>query len=574
MAEIDPLIGGKLGQYEIVAVLGKGGMATVYRGLQSSINRIVAIKVLPSILLHDDTFIGRFKREANVIAKLEHLHILPLYDYGEEGGRPYIVTRYLEGGTLDTIIRKGPMPWQDVVRIINQIASALDYAHSQGVIHRDIKPSNVMLDKQGNAYLTDFGIARVQEAAAELTGSTVIGTPAYMAPEQADGAPPTPAADVYALGCTLFEMISGRIPYPAETPIAQLMAHVQRPTPSLEDLNPSIPEDVARVVRRAMAKYPGERYMSAGELAKELSEAAEKAGGWVWKPLSPREAAKHARRQQDKQAAGQDSSKADLTFVLGKKPRPGARMPGPRLQDRINALLSSIGVPKTVRLTPENQWLWLGAGATTVALLVILIVLIVAGNGDVQRRAARHRPPQSELLYETDFTEGWAPITTQKSSSQSIVEGLRVSVGSNWAFWDRVPTINASTFYAEIAATAEQCETVQSAYGVMFHYRSENQFRRFMITCSGTYKLIDRDLPGGVNTLASGPLPGGIDPSKGLHVVAVRVREEQITLYVDGREIETVKIENTPEGQIGPYVDSGSSDTIIVFRQLMIYMLE
>lgn len=284
MAEIDVLIGSSLGQYQITEMLGKGGMATVYKATQTTINRTVAIKVLPRALMHDDTFMQRFRREAEVVARLEHFHILPMYDYGEYDGMPYIVMRFLEGGSLQERVREGPLSWDQVVHILFQVADALDYAHSRGVIHRDIKPSNIMLDAQGNAYLTDFGIAKVSEGTAHLTGSGIVGTPAYMAPEQSNPGPPTPAMDIYALGATLFEMITGQVPFVADTPIAQILMHIQNPVPSLRDYNPDIPVDVDRALQCAMAKSPEDRFQTAGELAQALQMAAKAAGGWSWSP--------------------------------------------------------------------------------------------------------------------------------------------------------------------------------------------------------------------------------------------------------------------------------------------------
>ncbi|MBN1429428.1 MAG: SUMF1/EgtB/PvdO family nonheme iron enzyme [Anaerolineae bacterium] len=284
MAEMDVLIGSSLGKYQIVEILGKGGMATVYKATHPAINRTVAIKVLPRAMLHDDTFMQRFQREAEVIARLEHFHILPIYDYGEYEGMPYIVMRFLEGGSLQEHVREGPLSWDRIVGVVAQVADALDYAHSQNVIHRDIKPSNIMLDAQGNAYLTDFGIAKISEGTAQLTGSGIVGTPAYMAPEQSNPGPSTPAMDIYALGVTLFEMIAGQVPFVADTPIAQILMHIQNPVPSLQEYNPDIPVEIDEVLRRAMAKSPEERYQTAGDLARGLEAAVMSAGGWSWSP--------------------------------------------------------------------------------------------------------------------------------------------------------------------------------------------------------------------------------------------------------------------------------------------------
>jgi serine/threonine protein kinase len=262
-----------LGQYEIVGYVGKGGMATVYRGMQKSINRTVAIKVLPRNFTHDDTFMTRFRREAALVAQLEHPHIMPIYDYGEYDDMPYIVMRYVDGGSLHERIRAGNLTFDDIVSMTTQIASALDYAHANNILHRDVKPSNVLLDSRGNAYLTDFGLARLEEGTGQLTGSNIVGTPAYIAPEQAEMGPQGPAMDIYSLGVSIFEMLTGRIPYAADTPIAQILMHVQRPVPSARIANPHLPLEADIVLRRAMAKRPTERYRTAGALAEALESA-------------------------------------------------------------------------------------------------------------------------------------------------------------------------------------------------------------------------------------------------------------------------------------------------------------
>ncbi|MCL4256227.1 MAG: serine/threonine protein kinase, partial [Anaerolineae bacterium] len=204
----DDLIGKTLGQFEIAEEIGRGGMATVYKARQRSMNRTVAIKVLPRQMLHDPGFYERFEREVDVISHLEHPHILPIYDYGQDDGLPYIAMRYLGGGSLEQRIRRGHVRVEDIEKPLRQVAQALDYAHQQGIIHRDLKPGNIMLDENGNAYLTDFGIARV--LGSDLTGSMIIGTPAYMSPEQANGLPVDGRSDIYSLGIVLYEWITGR----------------------------------------------------------------------------------------------------------------------------------------------------------------------------------------------------------------------------------------------------------------------------------------------------------------------------------------------------------------------------
>src|SRR5574341_211941 len=269
------LVGQKLGQYEIKQQLGQGGMATVYLAYQPSIDRTVAIKVMPKYFMHDPSFLQRFEREVRVIAKLQHPRIVPVYDYGQIEGQPYIVMAYMPGGTLTDKIKLGPMQLPEVVRLIEQIAEGLDHAHHEGVIHRDFKPSNVLLDKGGNAHLADFGIAKISESTVALTGSGVVGTPAYMAPEMASEGIVTTAVDVYALGVTLYQMLTGKYPFQGDTPLRVMMAHATEPVPSVLVDRPDLPRPVADVVQRAMAKDPADRFPTPGDLAKALRAAVE-----------------------------------------------------------------------------------------------------------------------------------------------------------------------------------------------------------------------------------------------------------------------------------------------------------
>ena len=270
--QTDPLIGTTLNnQYTILEEIGRGGMATVYSAKQQSMNRTVAVKVLPRNLLHDPGFFERFEREVEVISTLEHPHILPIYDYGQSDGIPFITMRYLGGGSMAQMIRRGIPELADIDRPLSQVAQALDYAHQRGIIHRDLKPGNIMLDENGNAYLSDFGIARVMGS--DLTGSAIIGTPAYMSPEQANGLPIDGRADVYALGVVLFELITGREPYQAETPMALLLKHINEPIPAIGEFREGVPLEVEDVIQKATAKDPDNRFSSAGEMAKAFSAA-------------------------------------------------------------------------------------------------------------------------------------------------------------------------------------------------------------------------------------------------------------------------------------------------------------
>lgn len=268
----------KFGPYTIFESIGKGGMSIVYRATQESIGREVAVKVLlTSLVEQDKTFLERFYREVQIAAKLQHPHILPVYDFGVHEGQPYIVMAYLRGGTLSDRIKQGPMSLAEVLSIILQVAGALDFAHHQGIIHRDIKPSNVMLDVQGNGYLADFGLAKVGDAGTELTGSRFLGTPDYMAPDFSQEGGISPAVDIYALGVTIFQMLTGQVPFRASSPMGVLMAHMTQPAPDVRAARPDLPETIQQVISTAMAKKPNERYPSAGILYEALKTASKEA---------------------------------------------------------------------------------------------------------------------------------------------------------------------------------------------------------------------------------------------------------------------------------------------------------
>lgn len=267
-------IGQKIDKYEIIDQIGQGGMATVYRAHQKSIGRDVAIKVLDKSLIEKDpAYLDRFTREVQVIASLQHPHILPIYDYGEYESHPYMVISYITGGTLTEIIERGPMSLADVYPILKQIADALDFAHGQEIIHRDLKPSNILIDENGNIYLADFGLAKVNDADNQITASGgILGTPDYISPDFSNEAEITASIDIYSLGITLFQMLTGRVPYSASTPMGVLMAHISSPIPNITDERPDLPEGVQAVIETAIAKTADERYKTAGEMFDALWE--------------------------------------------------------------------------------------------------------------------------------------------------------------------------------------------------------------------------------------------------------------------------------------------------------------
>ncbi|MBC7813547.1 MAG: protein kinase, partial [Burkholderiales bacterium] len=271
----DELIGKHVGGYEILGLIGHGGMATVYSAQQKSMNRTVAIKVLPRQFMNDDTYMQRFNREVKIVSTLEHRNIVPVYDYGEHEGQPYIVMRFMSGGSVDDLLAEGPLKLDKTANIIEQIAPALDYAHTKQVLHRDLKPSNVLMDDDGGAYLTDFGIARIlgEPNNTNITTQGVVGTPSYMSPEQAQGQPLDGRSDVYSLGVMLFEMATGRRPFESDTPYSIAVMQVTTQPPAPRSYNPSIPAQVESVIYRVMEKQAVKRYPDAGALSTALKQA-------------------------------------------------------------------------------------------------------------------------------------------------------------------------------------------------------------------------------------------------------------------------------------------------------------
>jgi serine/threonine protein kinase/ABC-type sugar transport system substrate-binding protein len=279
----DSLIGKKLDDFMIEARLGQGAMAIVYKAYQASINRHVALKVirLDEGQGQHEEFRKRFAREAEVIARLEHIHILPIYAYGIDEEMAYLAMRWLRGGSLSELLRREGVTIERAADIFKQIASGLSYAHSKGVIHRDLKPSNIMLDDAGNAYLTDFGLAKLAESTGEITKSgTIVGTPAYMSPEQLRGDPLDHRSDIYSLGVILYNMLAGRLPFDTTSSdlVSVIYQHLEKPPIPPSEFNPNIPPEVEAVILRALEKDRDARYNTADEMARALNLALGRPG--------------------------------------------------------------------------------------------------------------------------------------------------------------------------------------------------------------------------------------------------------------------------------------------------------
>jgi serine/threonine protein kinase len=367
VAELN-LVGKTLGNYQILAEIGRGGMAVVYRAYQPSLNREVAIKVLPPQFTFDQQFVERFVREAQAAASLRHPHIIVIHDVAEQNGLYYIVMEILKGCTLRQLIeQEGALPPTRVARIVEQIASALDYAHRRGFVHRDVKPDNIFVGQGDRVTLTDFGIAKAASGHQLTKTGMLIGTPQYMSPEQAQGEAVGPATDIYALGIVAYQMLSGRVPFQGTTPHAILYQQIHELPPPLRSVRSGLPPAVDSVLNAALAKEPRARYASAGKFAQALATTVG-GGAPVPPPLPP--AARPA-----------------------PAPARAARAPKPP-------------APPRRRLSP---WLW-GLAIVAVAVVALVAILLLGGGPSPVDTTATEQALAA--LWATQTAEAM-PTTTQ-----------------------------------------------------------------------------------------------------------------------------------------------------------------
>ena len=277
-------------RYELQSKIGDGGMAAVYKALDLKLNRVVAVKILRDSYAADPQFLARFKREAEQAASLNHPNIVRVFDVGDEGDVHYIVMEYVEGSSLkDIIVAEAPLPISRALEFGAQIADGIGYAHSTGLIHRDIKPQNILIDTSGRVKVTDFGIAKSANASTLTEAGITLGTVHYFSPEQAKGLPVMPQSDIYSIGVVLYEMLTGRIPFDSDNPVALALKHIEEMPPPLRRYNPSIPPVVEQIVLKALSKDPNQRFSTAAQLSKALRnlEAQTEQGTMAHRPVPP-----------------------------------------------------------------------------------------------------------------------------------------------------------------------------------------------------------------------------------------------------------------------------------------------
>jgi hypothetical protein len=350
------LAGREVGDFRIESILGRGGMGTVYKAVQTSLNRPVALKVLPESISHDANYLARFEREARVIAQLSHPNIVQVHDMGKDpSGLYYIVMEFAEGGAIG-FREKEPLSETTALDYAAQAAEGLFAAHSQDILHRDIKPDNLLLDKYGRVKIADFGLARAVHGSMDITGSgAALGTPAFMAPEQGMGADVDHRADVYSLGATLFAILTGEHPFEADSPISMMVQHANAPVPMIREHSPEVSEETEMVIARAMAKEPEDRFQDARTFADALK------------------AARAGDRRTVRDLCGGGGGKRRSTSEKTQARRPSQR--GPSTRTMPAAVSPSVG--ERIR---EHKVVF-GAAGIVVLLLMVVFVLALAFPG-------------------------------------------------------------------------------------------------------------------------------------------------------------------------------------------------
>ncbi|MBX3086122.1 MAG: protein kinase [Anaerolineae bacterium] len=442
---MDPLIGQQLGQYEIITKIGVGGMATVYRAHQKSMDRSVAIKVIKQELATTADFVERFQREAKTVAKLSHPHILKVFDYGNQNDLVYIVMELLEGGSLSKlIVMNGALKPDITARILSQIGQALDYAHGQGIVHRDLKPENVLMDKSQNAFLTDFGIAKlINEAGATLTKTgAVMGTPAYMAPELWAGGIADARSDLYALGIVIYNMITGTLPFFGETPFRIMYMHINEQVPPPSSINPDVTSAVDAIIKKTLSKNPEQRFSSAGELVNAYLKATKNNAGLTLSvpptPSSPSPVMESTRLPTRESQAGRSTAKDnDPDATAGKMPAANANsLEATELLGRQVTPGSNPSANKALPTRPASPTLASKKSNSGLLIMGIVAALIVIGVVGALIVSTLTTPPpltaeeQTATIQSAFAATRVAGETTATVAAQTLIANQQAETGT------------------------------------------------------------------------------------------------------------------------------------------------
>lgn len=409
------LIGSNLGPYRILELIGRGGMAAIYKAHQPSTDRLVAVKVLLDHRAEDPQIVDRFEREARVITALEHTNIVPVYDFGREGGLLYLVMRYMRAGTVNDLLKRGPLTPRDAASILSDVAAALDYAHERGVIHRDVKPNNILVDAGGRANLTDFGLAKVLGESLDLTRSgATIGTPAYMAPEHATGGTVSPRTDVYSLGVMLYEMVTGVLPYVSDSPMAVVMMHLHEEMRPPRQVNPTLPPAVEAVIVRAMLKDPVGRFATAGEMARALAQVVD----GMPHTAAPGEHVADRFEQVTLVPQGSTLHLIELAAKVAEAKSPDEITPEIR-----RALKRMQGASRRRRLLALAPW---AVAGLLMVILAVTLPAVVRGSGDSRASAAGTATAVQALVMQ--FAEAQTAMAAGGPNAQATLAQLQTQI--------------------------------------------------------------------------------------------------------------------------------------------------
>ena len=623
------LIGKTIGQYEIVEKIGAGGMATVFKAYQASINRHVAVKILPVQFAQDPNFVKRFTQEAKAIAALEHPYILPVqfaqdpnfvkritqeakaiaalehpyilpvYDFGTDDGLTYMVMRYIEGGTLADLMGSS-LSSQRIVEVVGNVARALDYAHSQGVVHRDIKPSNILIDKHGEVLLTDFGIAKMMQdsGGTQLTGTgSILGTPEYMSPEQAEGVNIDQRTDIYSLGVVLYELLTGQPPYRAQTPLAVVLKHVNEPLRPPREIKADIPQPLEQVVLKSMAKNRDQRYQSAAEMEQALKAALkeiESASPTANIPLTPtQDIIKPASAPAKSGGAmkplliigglaaillcGGAIAIFALLAISGNSDQPGE-------PDSGDVTVSEGLFQPTPEddLVSENQPV---SNEQPVAEDEPTVEPVQSTPADSESENVATLPPLNldrEILFEETFTSndiGWRTVEEDDEYGHyttSFSDGryrLSQTAARDVFVWEQLTDVDFDNFVLAVDAIPVEASTTSYGYGLTFRNNDDfTSLYAFEIDDDGF--LVNKIVDGDWTTLVDYTLTPAINVG-GPNQLMVAAIGPAMTFYINGEEVAATEDDSLQSGSVGMAIElyEAGDSTTVDFDNLTVYAL-
>jgi serine/threonine protein kinase len=565
--------GQMLGAYRIINRIGQGGMASVYKAYQPSMDRHVAIKVLPGQLAESPEFVTRFQQEARIIARLEHPHILPVFDYGEDNGVTYFVMRYFEAGTLKTKMEAGPLPIQEIDRIFTQLADALGYAHARGIVHRDLKPANALVDADGNLFLTDFGIAKLLESASPRLTQTdaIMGTPAYISPEQAQARTVDQRSDIYSLGIILYEMVTGRVPYVADTPLAVILQHVSDPLPLPSIVKSNISPAIEQVLLKALAKNPDDRFATTAEFVAAWKRALREMDTLA--------------RESEKAVSSATRLSTSPSFQTQSKPvsttQTFSKSAGPATGLVIGCVaILCLAISAGGIFAYASGWLSQPTLAPATQIPVATQTQAPAPPTSTPPEIATEVPVSTgDAILEDDFSDDsvWGILSDAESSIQYADEALQMIINSeNYFVWTTPDSEEYEDIHMEVTVINNDTDS-NTAFGFLCNQQSDDDsFYYLVVTPNGQY-VIAKAATGETDIFLTNNDEWGYSDLVAEDASSYRVGADcgtdgTLTLYVDGQEIDSVTDPSYSSGGIGlmTWSGEGSSNANVSFDDFLV----